>query len=163
MAESSRRPKRSTSVAGTTAGIAVGVVLVVGVGLSRIGGVGGLGGEPAPTCADPVAWDDAAALVGDRAAVAGPVAAVAYEPEVGGAPTFVNLGNPYPQTPRFDVVVYEDVRVRFDARLEDALDGRRICVQGEVRDRDGVPQIVLDAPAFLTDLDGTVPDDDREP
>ncbi len=129
-------------------GIAVGVLLVAGFGLGRVlGGVTGSG--PASTCEDPVAWHMAGQLVGEAGAVEGPVSAVSHEPDVGGAPTFINLGNAHPEQDRFDVVVYEDVRDRFETPPEE-LEGARVCVRGQIRDRDGVPQIVLDAPGLLS-------------
>lgn len=129
-------------------GIGVGIVLVVGFGLSRV--IGGAGAGVASHCDDPIAWHDAASVVGSVAAIAGPVARASYEPDVGGGPTFLNLGNPYPDPDRFDVVVYEDRRPRFDRPPETAFTGSEVCVEGRVRDRDGVPQIVLDGPAFIT-------------
>lgn len=135
----------------TVVGLGVAVLLFVGFGVGRLfGGVNPFGDTAAPTCDDPLAWDRADRAVGQPAAVAGPVVAATHAPDVGGAPTFLNLGNPHPEEPRFDVVIYEDVRERFDAAPEQALAGVEVCVQGRVRDRDGVPQIVLDGPAMLT-------------
>lgn len=135
-------------------GIALGVVLVVGFGLSRIVGGGGFGGDPAATCDDPVTWDQAGEVVGQVSAIIGPVAAATTAEEVGGAPTFLNLGTAHPAPERFDVVIYEDVRERFEVSPE-ALQGRDVCVRGEVRERDGVPQIVLRGPGWLSEQDGT--------
>ncbi len=134
-------------------GIALGVVLVVGFGLSRVVGGAGLGGDPAATCDDPVRWDQAGEVVGQVSAIVGPVVAATTAEDIGGAPTFLNLGNAHPAPERFDVVIYEDVREGFDASPE-ALQGRNVCVRGEVRERDGVPQIVLRGPGWLSDQDG---------
>lgn len=135
----------------TIVGLGVAVLLFVGFGVGRLfGGVNPFTGDAAPTCEDPLPWDRASQAVGQPAAVAGPVAAATHELDVGGAPTFLNLGNPHPEEPRFDIVIYEDVRERFDTPPEQAFEGEEVCVQGQVRDRDGVPQIVLDGPAFLS-------------
>jgi hypothetical protein len=134
----------------TFAGLGLAVVVVVAFGLARVGGVGGVGGEPAPTCEDPVAWDDTSLRAGQRTAVTGSVARATFEPDVGGAPTFLNLGNAYPDPDRFDVVIYEEVGDRFDRRPDRMLRGRTLCVQGQVRDREGVLQIILEDPAYLT-------------
>lgn len=126
--------------------------MVIGLGLGRMGDtlpIGGDSGERA-SCDDPVAWDEVRLDdVGREVAVEGPVAAATTEPDVGGAPTFVNLGNPFPSEPRFDVVIYEDVRDGLDADPEDALPGEVICAAGELDARDGVPQIVLPSPLSL--------------
>ncbi len=116
-------------------------VAAVAVALARV--LGDVGGGAA-SCADPTPWREAAALEGASAAVVGQVAAATYAPDVGGEPTFVNLGNPHPDPDRFDVVVYADARDGFDVPPEEALPGETICVVGEIRLRDGVPQIVVD-------------------
>lgn len=129
----------------TVVGLGVAALLFLGLVVGRLlGGV--VHDGPVTTCDDPLPWDAAATAVGERAAVAGPVAATAREPDVGGAPTFLNLGNPHPDPERFDVVIYRDVRERFEAAPAAALDGAVVCVEGHVRQRDGVPQIVLEAP-----------------
>jgi hypothetical protein len=137
----------------TIAGIGLGVVLVVGFGLSRVlGGATGGGGSDgtAAACEEPIAWSDAASVVGERAAVAGPVAAASYEPDVGGSPTFLNLGNAHPDDDRFDAIIYEDVRDRMQEAPEEVFPGLQVCIHGEVRDRDGVPQIIVDHPSDIT-------------
>jgi hypothetical protein len=133
----------------TVAGIALAVFVVVVFGLSRIGGLGGLGDAPAATCEDPLAADATSLRAGQVTAVTGVVARVSYEPEVGGAPTFVNLGESYPHPDRFDVVVYEDVTDRFGVGPDPAWEGRELCVRGQLRERDGVLQIVLSDPAEI--------------
>jgi hypothetical protein len=127
--------------------VAVGaLVIAVAVAASRVVG-GGVGA--APTCADPVAWNDAGDRAGEQAAVVGPVAAVTYVPDVGGSPTFVNLGNPHPETDRFDIVIYRDLRDQLEEPPDESLVGQTVCAIGEVRLRDGVPQIILRHPAGL--------------
>ena len=138
----------------TIGGIALGVLLVIGFALSRVVGGGGLGGDAAATCEGPVRWDEAGEVVGQVSAIVGPVVAATTVEEVGGAPMFLNLGNAHPASERFDVVIYEDVRERFDTSPE-AFEGRDICVRGEVRERDGVPQIVLRGPPWLSEHDGS--------
>jgi hypothetical protein len=131
----------------TFLGVVAAVLLGVGFGLSRT--LGGVPDAPVSTCDDPIDWRRAGEVVGERAAIAGRVAQGTFAPDVGGAPTFLNLGNAHPDPDRFDVVIYPDVRDRFDDPPEDALDGREVCVQGVVRDRDGTPQIILENRAML--------------
>ena len=135
----------------TIVGLGVAVLLFVGFGVGRLfGGTNPFANGAAPTCEEPLSWDRAGQAVGQVAAIVGPVVAASHQPDVGGGPTFLNLGNPHPEEPRFDVVIYEDVRERFDTAPEQAFEGTEVCVQGRIRDRDGVPQIVLDGPAFLS-------------
>jgi hypothetical protein len=105
--------------------------------------------EHGGSCEAPLAWDQAAGRAGQQAAVEGRVAATAYVPDVGGEPTFLNLGNPHPNPQRFDVVIYGDLREGFDASPENQFADRDVCVVGRVRLRDGVPQIVLRSPAAI--------------
>lgn len=123
--------------------MAAGVVAVV---LARV--VGDVGGGDPVRCDDPLAWEEAGTAIGEEAAVAGPVADVTHAPDVGGQPTFVNLGAAHPGEPRFDVVVYAEVAEQLDHPLEE-LHGQVVCAVGEVRERDGVPQIVVDLPVQL--------------
>lgn len=123
-------------------GVALGVVLVVGFGLGRV-----IGGAPSPpaSCDDPTPWQRASDHVGEEAAVVGPVAEVRTVEDVGGAPTFVNVGAPHPEPERFDIVIYEDVRAELGADPAQQLADEEVCVVGRLRERDGVPQVVLDA------------------
>lgn len=144
-------------------GVGIGVAVVVigaGLALSRVpGGPGALLSDDRATCDDPTPWDEAHNAAGRTAAVAGPVAHAAYEPDVRGEPTFVNLGSAYPDPERFDVVVFPDVREQWGAPPEEAVSGQRVCVRGFVDVRDGVPQIVLEAPEDLVVL----PERDKVP
>ena len=136
----------------TVVGVGLGVLLVIGFGASRLlAGLPGDGGGGPPPCDEAIAWDEAGAAVGRSAAVVGPVAEATFAPEVGGEPTFLNLGGAHPDPDRFDVVVYADVRDRLADDLEDRLVGTTVCVRGDVRERDGVPQIVLDHPSHLVE------------
>lgn len=130
----------------------VWLAAIVGVGVlavaaARVAGELGGGGPPV-RCDEPVAWDRAAQAVGQSAAVVGPVAEVTRAADVGGQPTFLNLGAPHPEQPRFDVVVYDDIAARFEEPLT-GLTGETVCAIGEVRERDGVPQTIIDAPPQL--------------
>jgi hypothetical protein len=131
----------------TFLGVVLAVLVGVGFGLSRT--IGGVPDAPVATCDDPLDWRQGGEVVGARAAVAGEVVAGTHASDVAGSPTFLNLGSPHPDPARFDVVIYPEVRERFDTPPEDAFTGRRVCVQGEVRERDGVPQIILDNRAML--------------
>ena len=136
----------------TIVGVALGVLLVIGFGASRLlAGLPADGGGGPPPCDEAIAWDDTDGVVGRSAAVVGPVADAAFAPDVGGEPTFLNLGAAHPDPDRFDIVVYADVREGFADRLEERFVGRTVCVRGEVREREGVPQIVLDHPSLLTE------------
>lgn len=130
----------------------VWLAAIVGVGVLAVAAarVAGELGDRAPParCEEPIPWDQAADSVGRSAAVVGPVAEVTRAADVGGQPTFINLGAAHPERPRFDVVVYDDVAARFEEPLT-GLAGETVCAIGEVGQRDGVPQTIIDAPPQL--------------
>jgi hypothetical protein len=133
--------------------VLVPVVIAVAAGVIAVARVLGGVGEAPPSCTDPVPWQEAAVQEGRGAAVAGPVADATYAPDVGGEPTFLNLGNPHPDPDRFDVVIYADAREGFSEPPEDRFPGSMICVVGDVRVREGVPQIVVDSHLSVVVLD----------
>jgi hypothetical protein len=61
-----------------------------------------------------------------------------------GAPTFLNLGRPFPAQP-FRVVIWGSVRHRF-GEPEKLYRGERICVTGTITQYEGKPQIVIRQP-----------------
>ncbi|MGM0819005.1 MAG: hypothetical protein ACQETV_06390 [Actinomycetota bacterium] len=139
----------------TITGVALGLLLVASVALSRLGaGVGP--DDVVATCEDPLSWTQAGDHVGARGAVAGPVAAVSTPEDVGGEPAFLNLGAAHPDEPRFDVVVYADLREEIALDL-DGLEGEVVCAAGVIGSRDGVAQIVVAHPAGLERHDDAGP------
>jgi hypothetical protein len=133
--------------------LVVPIALAVAVGAIAVARVLGGVGDAGPSCAAPVDWREAARHAGRAAAVSGPVADVTYAPDVGGEPTFVNLGNPHPDPDRFDVVIYAAAREGFEVPPEEGLPGETICVVGDVRLRDGVPQVIVDTHLSLVVVD----------
>lgn len=83
--------------------------------------------------------------VGEVAEVCGQVASAAYITSVGGAPTFLNIGGPYPDQ-HFTVVIWESTRPRFERPPERMFDRRSICVTGRIEMYRGVPQIIVEDP-----------------
>jgi hypothetical protein len=120
----------------------VSALLAVGLFASRhivgpfSGGKGSVG---------PVAPDAAGEYVGQRAEVCGAVAEVVRVPDVGGKPTFVNLGGEHPDQ-AFTAVIWAEARRRWDTAPEELYRGRSICVTGIVERHEGTPQIVVSSP-----------------
>jgi hypothetical protein len=91
-----------------------------------------------------VSWRDAADHAGDVVRVCGPLKSTGSD----GDDRFFNLGAPYPEEPRFTIVVWDN-----PASVEDVDPERvtyRACVSGEVSMYDGVPQIELDDGGDIT-------------
>lgn len=129
------------------------LVAAVLMGIGRLGAglieTSGPGSTPEPECASAIAWDDAEAHDGDRETVRGPVVGAVYAENVNGRPTFLNLGRDHPDPDRFTVVIWNDIRVRFDQPPERLFAGQEICVAGEIQMREGSPQIELAGPGAI--------------
>lgn len=132
----------------TISGVLVALLVVILFLVRRVGGPG----NPTPRF-DPadyrdapvVAADRASRHVGERARVCGTVAATRFVPGVGGEPTFLNLGRPYPEQD-FDIVIWGRHRSSFPAPPEDHYRDARLCVSGRVSEHEGVPRIEVRAP-----------------
>ena len=70
-----------------------------------------------------------------------------------GQPTFLNLGHPYPNED-FAAVIWGENRAEFAS--PDDLEGRRICVTGQITVYHGKPQITLHGPSQLKECAATV-------
>jgi hypothetical protein len=67
---------------------------------------------------------------------------VTYAAESSGRPTFIDLGNPYPNRNRVTVLIWGEDRVNFPTRPERMFrPGQVICVQGVATMSLGRPQI----------------------
>jgi len=96
----------------------------------------------------PLTTAEARDHVGEERTVCGVVESAAWIQEAKGKPTFLNLDAPWP-TPVFTVVIWEAARARFPTPPEARYPQTRVCVQGLIREREGVPQIVLEDPARI--------------
>ncbi|MFO7848615.1 MAG: hypothetical protein R6V67_01535 [Spirochaetia bacterium] len=95
-------------------------------------------------------WDNREEHAGEVVAVTGSVESTAFVTNIEGNPTFINLGNPHPRTPRFEAVIWEDSRPLFldslPAPPEILYEHQNICVAGTVEIHEGVPQIEIRDP-----------------
>jgi len=98
-------------------------------------------------------WNNAEQYRGEEIAVTGKVAATAFISGIKGKPTFINLGNPHPRTPRFEILIWEENRHSFLAALpappELLFDQQSICVAGTLKLHEGVPQIEIRDPVQI--------------
>ncbi len=90
---------------------------------------------------DAISWDKAKDHIGERTTVYGPVVDTHYASESSGQPTFLNMGNPYPDLNRFTVVIWGENRGKFFQPPEDYYDGKTIYISGLIDSYNGVPQI----------------------
>jgi hypothetical protein len=99
-----------------------------------------------PGAAD-IGIGDAAKHVGDTATVCDVVASAKFLSRSGSQPTFLNLGEPYPDQ-IFTVVIFGADRAKFGTP-ETTLKDKRICVTGKIQEYHGVPEIIVNDPSQL--------------
>ncbi|MCS3659909.1 hypothetical protein [Salinibacter ruber] len=87
----------------------------------------------------------AAQHIGERPKICGDVAEVTYAPEIGGKPTFINLGEKHPNQP-LTTLIWGENRARWPQPPEVHYGGETICVTGEADLHEGTPQIVVSSP-----------------
>jgi hypothetical protein len=95
-----------------------------------------------------LAPEESAKHVGETATVCGMVASVNYALSAPMAPTFIDLGQPYPNEV-FTVIIFEVDRQKFGSP-EISMQGKSICVTGEIFLYQGKPRMTLRDPRQLT-------------
>ncbi len=93
-----------------------------------------------------ISWEWALDHVGEKVTILGPVVDTAYAPSSNGSPTFLNIGRPYPDPGRFQVVIWGEDRDRFPSPPEDMYYGQKIAVTGTVKNYKGVGEIIVRSP-----------------
>ena len=101
------------------------------------------------TVIDAISWDEAKNHIGERTEVYGTVVDTHYASESKGKPTFLNVGNPYPDPNRFTVVIWGENRGNFSQPPEDYYDGKTIYVTGLIEEYKGVPEIKVTSPSQI--------------
>jgi hypothetical protein len=92
--------------------------------------------------------EEAAAHVGETATVCGLVVSTTYLPQVPQAPTFLDLGKPYPNQ-IFSAIIFGSDRPKFGTP-ETSMRDKPICVTGEIFLYQGKPKIILHDPKQLS-------------
>jgi hypothetical protein len=85
--------------------------------------------------------EETSAHVGETATVCGLVASATYLPQAPQAPTFLDLGKPYPNQ-IFSVIIFGSDRRKFGVPEASMLD-KAVCVTGEIFLYQGRPKIIL--------------------
>jgi len=115
---------------------------LIGVMIFRTGSSDGL-------CADAGEWQEAGAEEGSSTTLRGPVVSARYQAKARGKPTFLDVGQPYPDTARLVLLIWGDDREAFPNPPETAYAGRVVAASGEVERFRGVAQMAIDSPADI--------------
>ena len=94
-------------------------------------------------------WYEAQNNIGERTTVCGPVVDGTWASGSSGKPTFLNLGEPYPDPDRFTVVIWIDNRGNFPQAPEDYYLDKTICVTGLIIEYNGIPEIEVQYPSEI--------------
>ena len=105
-------------------------------------------GHNTATCQGALSWKRAAALEGTVHTFTGRVASTKYAVSSNGSPTFLDVGNSYPNPNRLSLVIWIENRAAF-GHPERTYRGKRICVRGRATDYRGTPEIVLRRPSQI--------------
>lgn len=96
-----------------------------------------------------IPWENALAYVGQEVTVVGPVVGTRYASSSNGSPTFLNVGLPYPDPGRFQVLIWGEDRGRFESPPEDLYYGQTVAVTGIVKNYKGVAEIIVKRPSQI--------------
>lgn len=95
---------------------------------------------------DIIPWNEAKYHIGEVLTVYGPVVSTYYYKKGKGRPTFLNIGNPYPNPDRFTVVIWGSNRDNFPQAPEVYYNNKTIYVYGLIEEYKGLPEIIVDSP-----------------
>jgi hypothetical protein len=101
-----------------------------------------------PTHAASLSPEETANHVGETATVCGLVVSATDLPQAPQAPTFLDLGKPYPNQ-IFSAIIFESDRPKFGAP-ETSMRDKPICITGEIFLYAGKPKIILHDPKQLS-------------
>lgn len=79
-----------------------------------------------------IGWSEAGQHVGEVVTVCGPAVGASYASESNGAPTFIDVGAPYPDAGRVSIVIWGENRGEFSSPPEAMYPDKTLCVTGEV-------------------------------
>jgi len=96
-----------------------------------------------------VPWYEAQDHIGERITICGSVVDATWASGSNGKPTFLNLGEPYPDPDRFTVVIWIQYRTNFPQSPENYYLGTTICVTGLVTEYAGIPEIEARSPSDI--------------
>jgi len=91
--------------------------------------------------------------MGDITTVCGPVVDTQWATESQDKPTILNIGKEYPDPNRFTVVISIHNRGNFPQAPERYYLGKTICVTGLIYPYKGVPQMSVEDPSQIEELD----------
>ena len=100
-----------------------------------------------------ITWDKASSHIGEYVTVLGPAVASEYMSSSNEQPTYIDIGEAYPDDDRVSLVVWGEDRDSFPDDPEDMYLHRTICASGELYEYDGAPYMKISSPDQIEVLD----------
>ncbi len=144
-----KRPLVIAAVAGAVA-VAIGIAVVSLLGSS--GGVKETADRSAGAsriCASALSWKAAASADGRSGDFRGKVVRSFYDRDGQGQPTYLDIGLPYPDRGRLNVVIWGSSRDTFPGAPESIYRDKDVTVSGKVSVYRGVAQIIVRSPSAI--------------
>ena len=101
-----------------------------------------------------VKWNDAKHHIGEYQTVCGPIKNTNYVSQSSGKPTFLDMGNSYPNSNRVTIIVWGKNRYKFSEPEKYYLN-KNICVWGKLFLYKGIPNIEISSPSSISSYDGS--------
>jgi very-short-patch-repair endonuclease len=95
------------------------------------------------TCDNPVGWQQAGQHIGQTVAVVGPLMKVTNRENIRGNPTWIDIGALYPNTERLVLVIWGEQKSEFPMMMPGQLEGRSVCIIGQIKNYKSTFQIEL--------------------
>lgn len=99
-----------------------------------------------------IPWGDYSDFIGETTMVTGPVADISILNDSNGSPSFIDLGEAYPSTDRFTIVIWEEHYDDVATVLNEISVNDIIYVEGCIEMYDGIPQIEVTDPSQINIL-----------
>lgn len=101
---------------------------------------------PTPAAPTPIPWEMAGVFAGQEVTVCGPVVRTYFAKKTGGSPTFLDIGLPYPDPQRLNIIIWGRYRELFPEPPEHRYYQKNVCIHGSIELYQGVPQIEVRSP-----------------
>lgn len=96
-----------------------------------------------------LSWADAKYHMGEYAAVCGAVTTVTWATTSKGQPTFINIGNAYPNPNRFTALIWGENRKACESKINALYNGKNVCITGVIKQYNNLPEIEVTSPAQI--------------
>lgn len=96
-----------------------------------------------------IPWNTAKDHIGEYIKVCGPVSNVTWATASKGKPTFINIGNAYPNPNRFVALIWNENRAQYENMINSMYYGRNVCVTGLIKLYSGIPEIEVTSPSQI--------------